>query len=162
MMSSLAVWGLIAPWKSMARSISGPAASRNWAKWFAALSTKAFVSMIREGFSLWTPVLKQVNPCAIKSPMVAGSAAALVKPNPVPRGTAQHLVYRYAQSLARKVPQRLFHPAERAGQYRSAPVESVTVHGLPVVDNPGRVLADQVTARVRPRPGRRSSPDPPE
>ena len=76
-------------------------------------------------------------------------AAALVQPDPVPRRTAQQLVHRHAQGLARQVPQRLLHPAECAGQDRPAPVESVTVHGLPVVDHPGRVLADQIGFQLR-------------
>ena len=71
-------------------------------------------------------------------------AAALVNADPVPRRTAQQLVYRHAQGLARQVPQRLLHPAERTGQDRAAPVEGVAIHGLPVMDHPGRVLADQI------------------
>ena len=68
----------------------------------------------------------------------------LVDADAVAGGATQQLVDRHTEGLAGEVPQRLFDAAQHAGEEWAAAIESVAVHRLPVVDDAGRVLADQV------------------
>ena len=72
------------------------------------------------------------------------ASGMLVHADAVAGGAAEEFVDRNAQGLAGQVPQGLLDAAQGAGEDRAAAVEGVPVHGLPVMHDPGRVLADQV------------------
>ncbi len=160
LMRIFAVAGLIAPWKSMPMSISGPTASRSSPNFSPTSFTKPGGSMNRAGRSLKGPVLKAVKPSARFRRRSSGSAGVGVDPDPVAGGAAHQLVHRDPEGLALDVPEGLVDPAQGAGEDGAAPVERVAVDGLPVVHHLAGILPDQVGGDLLHRGGAPSSPAP--
>jgi hypothetical protein len=142
-MRTLASAGLIAPWKSMAMSQSGPAASRR-----APNASATF----------WTNVRRLDEPCGAHlrgAALERGEARLLllldqlglpgvgVDSHPVAGRAAQQLVDGDAERLPLDVPQGLVDAAQGRRQDGAAAVERVAVDRLPVVDDAARVLPDQ-------------------
>jgi hypothetical protein len=79
---------------------------------------------------------------------VLGSLHMGIDANPMASRTAQQFVHGDAKQFALDVPQGHIDSADRAGQYGAATIESVTVHGLPVMGHGAGVLADQVSFQL--------------
>jgi hypothetical protein len=70
--------------------------------------------------------------------------SAAIDSDPVSGGTAEKFVDRYAKRLAFDVPESLVNAAQHSGQNRTATIKRVAVDGLPVMNDPARVLADEI------------------
>ena len=155
LMSSLAVAGLMAPWKSMAMSTSSPTALRSSANLLGGVADLGRASRRSAPAAAWPgPVLKAVKPRPSSSLICLGRAGVGVDADPVARRAAEQLVDRHAQRLALDVPQGHVDAAQGAGQDRPAAIEGVAVDGLPVMHHLARVLADQVRLDLLDRPSR--------
>ena len=96
--------GLIAPWKSMPMSTSGPTVFRSSANFSMAYATSPGVSTYRAGRRLAGPVLNAVKPELDVLAHLLRGPRVRVCTDSIAGGSAEQFVYRHAESLALDVP----------------------------------------------------------